>query len=549
MNKVFAVAAAAASLCVPVLADQASITLLNSDVAYCYKQDQPWTINKTNSTGGSSVLSGSTVNWTITATPLAAGPKQLCAVGIVTVANTGSANATIGNIIVNLQRSQTGANKWKAVAADVADAQQGDASTIDRAASAALASQTDYSQVAVIVGQVATFGENAVSGSLDFTDASNNTTFSITPEPQIAPGASITLFFRAVFNPDKLSTPLNPGELLRTEVLVSFGNSGSRGGSGSSAQNIDINGNGVIDADEANVRTVPTRITNPLPALQICNQTVTITDTFSATNTASVSNISGQDPGPGTQISALTGTTVFQLSGTVSGDGVVTNMANLYGADSAPITLLSGTYTFPGLCCTAVDLFDSSSVNVFTVSDRPATTAYCSYSRNEFLHNGAGNPLLVSNFSSVFVTATYGPNTRSGLLVGDASSLHAGWNNETTFEGWLNGGGAEGALTATTFNASSTSGGKLPKDVAALVLNVKMSGIANSIGNLVYHLPGDFFDGKTVSQILATAQSVVAGGALPAGYSYNGLDGLIDHLNQSWNKCKPNALVNQGKLY
>src|SRR5436305_1796626 len=110
MNKVFAVAAAAASLCVPVLADQASITLLNSDVAYCYKQDQPWTINKTNNTGGLSVPSGSTVNWTITATPLAAGPKQLCAVGIVTVTNTGSANATIGNIIVDLQRSSTGAN-------------------------------------------------------------------------------------------------------------------------------------------------------------------------------------------------------------------------------------------------------------------------------------------------------------------------------------------------------------------------------------------------------------------------------------------------------
>ena len=67
------------------------------------------------------------------------------------------------------------------------------------------------------------------------------------------------------------------GTQMRVEALVTFGKAGGRGGSGSTGTNIDINGNGVIDTDEANVRTVPSRIAlAALPATpDECNDSVT----------------------------------------------------------------------------------------------------------------------------------------------------------------------------------------------------------------------------------------------------------------------------------
>jgi len=543
-------------LCAPLLAQQASITLLNSDVAYCYKQDTPWTINKTNDQTDP-VLSNAIVNWTITATKGNPGPKQLCVNGVVTVSNTGTANATIGNVIVDIQRSQTGVNKWKVLSADVADSTNGDSATTDKMAASAMASQTDYSGVATVSASTATFTENAASGSLEFTDATSNTVWAISPQQTIAPGSSVTLLFKAVFNGNNIFPALNPGELLRTEVLVSFGNSGARGGSGASATNIDINGNTAIDPDELNVRTVPTRLTYPVPPLQICNDSVTITDTFTTNGTAGVSNVTGNDPGTGTLISA---STTFTVTGTVTGDGVVTNTAKLDGTDSTVTTLLSFN-TFP--CCVGLHLQDTSSVTVYTTSVPAKQPTYCSYSRNEYLHNGAGNGILLANFASTFMPANFtgkppcpssGACTLSGLTIGNPTgSAHATWSNEAKFETAINGGGSDGALSANDYNATSISGGKFPLNVAALTLNVTMNGVGTptspSIGNLYYNNPGDFFHGKTVSQILAAANATLATGVLPdPTYSFNKFDALIDQLNQAWNKCKSNALVNQGAL-
>src|SRR6185369_1669515 len=99
-----------------------------------------------------------------------------------------------------------------------------------------------------------------------------------------------------------------------------------------------------------------------------------------------------------------------------------------------------------------------------------------------------------------------------------------------------------------TLNATSIGGGNFVKNVAALVLNVTLAGITNPIGGLYYNSPGDTLHGKTVSQILAAANQAVAGGALPSGYTFNSFSALINQINQGWNKCKPNALVNQGAL-
>src|SRR5689334_23501233 len=80
---------------------QASITLQNATVVFCNTQENDWTLDKTNDQPNQPVADGTNVTWTITATKTA-GAKTICADGFVTVTNTGSGNATIGNIVVNL---------------------------------------------------------------------------------------------------------------------------------------------------------------------------------------------------------------------------------------------------------------------------------------------------------------------------------------------------------------------------------------------------------------------------------------------------------------
>ena len=564
--KLITLAAAGFGICAPAMAQQASITLVNSDVAYCYKQDASWNINKTNDAPGGSngsggtILSGGTVTWTIAATRGANGPQQLCAIGTVIVQNTGSAPATIGNIVVDVQRSvNSGSTKWKAVFADVADSTHGDIATTANVVSGGMASQTDYSQVAgaSLYPGATLFHENDYSGPLEFTDANANTVWAITPQQSIPVGASVTLLFKATFNTGAFAPALVPGENLRTEVMVTFGNSGARGGSGASATNIDANGSGSVDGDEKNVRTVPTRITKQLPALQICNDTVSITDTFSTTGTAAV-NAASDQIGTGVLTSA---SATYTVVGTVSNDGIVANTASLDGTDST-VDLLGGSllggFTVP--CCSALHLQSTSSVTVFTQAPPPAVPTHCSYSHTQYLHNGGGNSILESNYMASFA---------SGLTIGRGFTATWDKNQENlitpahgpayrVFESWLNGGGPSGKLTVNTTNATSTAGGNLAAEIAALTLNVNLIGVGvapysggfSGIGALVYHpsqLP-DSLAGLTVTQILATANQILGGGPLPSDYSYNGLSGLIAQLNQSWTGCHSNAIVNSGQL-
>jgi hypothetical protein len=540
MNRkaVIAIACALMVFSIGACAQQASITLKNSDVAYCYKQDANWTLTKTNDSGyPTPVTPGATVNWTITATRGANGPKQLCAIGYVSVQNTGSAPATIGNVVVNLQRN-TG--KWTVISADVADATNGDAATSDKIVAGSLQNQTTYpAGIVAVSGAAATFTENSISGSMSFTDADSNTVWAITPAQTIPVGQTVNLFFNAVFNVGSIS--LNAGEQLRTEVFVTFGNAGARGGSGSTASNIDVNGNGVIDADEANVRTVPTRVTRPLPALQICNDTVTITDTFSS-GTATVTLTT--DPiGSGT----TTGTSqTYTLTGTVGGSGELANTAALKGTGSTvtvtlgtdPVTLLPITRNLP--CCEAVDLTANS--NVLVGSELPPPTTHCSYTQGAYQGGGTPANILSANFSTAFPSGltigTYFPSN------GNSAPNGAQWTQLSPLQSWLGGGGPSGALTADTLNATSTSGGALAKQTAALTINATLgtSAFGNpNISGLTLFGTGTSLDGLTVSQILGLANAALATGIRPAGYSFGGLNDLITMLNESWDNCSQSS--------
>ena len=92
----------------------------------CHKNNTEWSLAKTADVA--SIPSGSgTVTWTVTATKGATSPNSLTFAGYLRIWNTGTANATVGNIVANLQR-KSGKN-WKTVSSDIANATLGDAAT------------------------------------------------------------------------------------------------------------------------------------------------------------------------------------------------------------------------------------------------------------------------------------------------------------------------------------------------------------------------------------------------------------------------------------
>jgi hypothetical protein len=560
-------------------AQQASITLRNCNATPAIVQNQQWGLDKT---GPASAESGDTVTWKIDVTDLGTTKPTLVINGFVTVTNTGSANATIGNIVANLQRRKVVGKKeyWVSAAADVADATNGDLATSANIVAAASAEKPDLNQTygagnyTVSLAQ-GTFSETAASGSLNFTDADNNTIWGLSPQKALAPGETVNLLYTAEFDNGLLQVGL--GESVRLEVIVSFGNSGVRGGSGASAKNIDISGNGSLDADENLVRSVPCRVTMGLPGdTTTCNQEVTLTDTndtdhISASGTVGYSNYS-TDIGGGTGTELFDGAVVpdnvaqmRSLSVDVDGGadgGTITNTADLTGSDASvfvqtgidPVTFEPIGYFVK--ICTALDLSDSWAVTVGAAGGDFTADDFCTADQSDvgwgFQGNspGSSGKLLTDNFSTLYPASNY-------FQVGSTYRLEA--DSAGKIQNFLPQTGTSGKLTSnytiTNSGSQTTAAGKLGGEVAALKLNVDFS--ANNLlthsagltfGDLYYCPSGsDDLKGKKISEILTTAAQVM-GGALaspPSGYTYATLDELLQNLNQSFKSGVTNG-VNAG---
>lgn len=562
-------------------APQASITLNNSDAKYCYTHNNTWTLTK--DVTGNSVENGvGTVTWTINATKDSSGAATFTVHGGLTVTNTGSAPATIGNIVVNLQKPNSPKKASNApyvsIAADVANATNGDAATTanivaagsqENAATNAAWLTNNYT----VAGAKGIFTETAGSGPLEFTDASDNTVFSLVPQPSIAPGASITLLYDATFSTSVLPPA---GTAMRVEALVTFGNAGGRGGSGSTATNIDVNGNGVIDTDEANVRTVPSRITlAALPnAPDECNDSVTVTDTgATVTGTVTTSNPMGFDAFP----AVISATTSWDVSVDVDSGaegGNVCNEAQLAGAacggtlnviigyEDPPFNTIPIYATFE--CAPAADADSSDCAQIgppsgCTFNDND----YCTYGHGAYAGPGAPGQLYNNNFLAVFTTGL-----NIGIADGGGPKHNAFWNATTTgranLKTAISGGGTPGALTADTVDATSISGGALSKATAALTLNIGFNGAGlngthTNLGSLTLcnlvegsHIGGftlsaaqaAALNGKTISQVLTDANNALGGNGLPVYVgSFGNLNEVINTLNESFLNCTVGAFA------
>jgi len=485
-------------------AQQASLTLDNSDLAFCYGNITPWSLTKSvDSVTGPK--GNNTVTWTVTATKGQTSGNELLVSGYMTVKNTGSAGATIGNVVVNLQQSKNVGTPakpkwvWASVSASVADATHGSAAT--RANIVAKASQEipSYSGGAYTVsGARGTFTENALAGPLQLLDIDANDIWAITPQKTIAPGQTVNLVFKAKFDASLMN--IAPGAQLRSEVIMSFGNAGLRGGSGATSTNIDIDGNGSADAAEAYVRSVPTRVTEDIPELEECHGQVTLGDTgLTTTGTVSYADVTADFPSePVSQTTSFTAVATG-VNGGASG-GTISNTATLK-ADGSEVSLLIGyeTFTDPitGLpaqkpvyytfaCCEPLSLSASASAEIDDPSGGFAPGDYCSFSQGGLGGRGAPYLLLASQFATLFP---------SGVEVGTPGT--GGYSMQFTsalaVQDYLPAGGTAGKLTVDLTDPGSSSSGVFGGQVLtpqAQHRSERWWSDTDRAGRLVLHQPG-----------------------------------------------------------
>jgi hypothetical protein len=493
---------------------KADVSLTNASASLSQTSDTSWTLTKT----GVVNTGSSTVTWTVTATQGATVAGHLVVNGFMTVTNSGGAGATIGNIVVNLQTKF--GSSWVTRSSDVADATQGDAATtahIDPHASSE---------------NLSTFTENAASGQLLFMDANTNTVFSLVPEVTIAPGATVNLLFSAAFDNNVLALPV--GKAVRAEVIVSFGNAGTKG---PVAPNVDINGNGVIDPDEAWVRSVPTRLGLTVPAATPANSTPTLTDTagdIATTGTVTFSNAVFN-------LGATTGTVTVHYDGGTTG-GTITNCAHLTGTGS---TVVVGGVTFTNVGAVNLQACNTQTIGATTCT--PGTTG-CGWHDGDVITwnqaswgdtptstNAAG--LLLDNYDAVYASS-------SGVFevgISGSSGFSMLFTSAVNLQAYLPSAGTIGPLVADLADPTSSSSGAFGGEVAALKINIDFSDAgltagtsAVKFGNLT--LCGfttlTALNGLTVRDFASEVNTLLGGGS--ATYSITDLDPITIDLNASF---------------
>lgn len=469
--------------------------------------DTQWTLAKT----GTVNTTAKTVTWTITATKGTTTSGLLVVHGTMRVKNTGSGGAPIGNIVVNLQ-TRSG-NTWVTKSSDVADATSDDAATTAKIVASASSENKSM------------FTENSASGHLQFMDANTNSAFALVPQVTIPPGTTRTLLFTATFDNNVLH--LTTGTHTRVEMIVSFGNA-SQGAS--SKPNIDINGNGMIDASEARVRSVPSRLGLDVPNQTPANQTVTLTDALAdITKTGTVTFSNAQF-----NLGATSGTVTVHYDGGTSG-GTLTNCAHLTGQTQLSIC---GGHTFPTVL--GINLTECNTQVIGPHACTPGAPG-CGWEMGDMVTYpqaswgdgaAAGGALLFANYDTVYPTGVVevGIPGLTGFSMRFFDALAA--------INYLPAVGLPNALTADLVDPTSSSSGDFGGNVLALQFNVDFSdddllgGGANlAFGDLKLcafpTLPA--LNGTTVRQFLATANTLLGGGS--ANNSINDLAPVLAALN------------------
>lgn len=535
---------------------QASLTLKACAGENCYTHDNKWTLLKN---GISSVANGDgtfKATWQIVVDKDATQAPTYSVHGGLSIQNTGSGNATIGNIVINLQKpnkpKKASNSPYVSIGADIADATLGGSASManivaaaseENAATNAAWSINNYT----VSGSVGKFIETSCSGLLEFKDANNNTIFSLSPQKVLAPNETVNLLYDARFNVACLPPA---GTVLRVEALVTFGNAGERGGSGATATNVDFNGSNTVSSDGNNVRTVPCRATLPaFPSAPIeANSTVTVTDNgLSATNTVTFNNVTGLENFPISISDDASWMITADVDGGANG-GLVCNSAQLDGfqiSDTLDFIIAYGPLGNPiyasYVCAEATHAEGSYCFEVASNGGRGrggsaefVNGEYCSFSQGGY--GGRGNPyqILSTNFAAVYP---------SYLEVGVAglSGYSMQFTSATKVQDYLPQGSTASALTSDLINPTSSSSGVFGGQVTTLKLNIDYNDLGllpyastPKYGDLYYCDGSSSLNGKKVREILDIAQSAIGQNIVPAGYSFGSLNQLVEKIAVSF---------------
>ena len=441
-----------------------------------HTSSQPWLLAKT----GSVNPTASTVTWSIAATQGPAGARRLVVGGNINVRNTGAVAAPVGNIVIRLQ-SKLGST-WTTRSTDIANTTFGDAATAAR----------------VVTGNtVTTMNVNSASGSF---------TVPIAGGLSIPANSTVPLAFTAAFNNDVLG--ISAGTTVRAEVFVTWGSAGP----GNTPTNVDINGNGTVDANEARVDGLSILLGDKVvPAVALTTTPVTLSDTVSditTTGTATFTN-------PVFTIGQTTGTVQVSYQGGIEG-GTIRNCAHLTG--------------------TGINI-ETCSTQIVPREPWQAGDVI-TYPQDAWgdIPNGTNTAsLLLTNYSTVYPSLQVevgipGAGGNSILLTGSSFVLSLLPTN-----------GAIRSLLSDETNLTSTTSGTFGGDVIALQLDVDFSDAGVTLGTLgipfgnlklchVPSLPG--LDNVTVRQFLGQVNTLLGGGT--ATYTINDLSPITYALTNAF---------------
>lgn len=486
---------------------RADVQLKQAAATLTHTSNTNWTLDKVGSLGTS------TVSWQATATQGATTSGLLIFNGIFRVENKGTGGATIGNIVVNLQKKV--GSSWVTISSDIADGTQDDNATT---ANIAAKSCSDHAS---------TITENSASGSLLFTDATTNSAFALVPQVTIPAKTTQKLRFSASFDNNILG--LAAGAQVRAEIIVSFGNAKA---GGASTANVDINGNGIIDGDEAWIRSVTGRIVTTVPAQQPSNSAVTLTDAvedITTTGTVTFSN-------PQITINGLQAFVVVDYNGGTQG-GTITNCAHLTGSGAKTMVLGD---EFNNLA--AVDLTACSTITVGPHTCAPGAPG-CGWEDGDMVtYNQESWGTLGTTAAILLVDrffAVYANGVEIGISgVGGNSAI---FNTPEAVIDYQPTSGSPGPLDNDLQDPTSTSAGAFGGHVLALQLDVDFSDANHLSGSATLKF-GDLrvcgltttptFNNRTVRQALADLNGAL--GDEVGTHDFDALSQLAFDLTQSF---------------
>jgi uncharacterized repeat protein (TIGR01451 family) len=176
----------------------------------------------------------------------------------------------------------------------------------------------------------------------------------------------------------------------------------------------------------------------------------------------------------------------------------------------------SGTFTMP-----------DNDVTCTLTNTRGAVGGFTTYTQGGWGAPANGNnpgALLKANFAAVYP---------SGVTIGGTRTLK--FTTSAAIEAFLPAGGKAAVLTASATNPTSSSAGVFAGQVLALRLSVDFSvkGLTKT-GLSSMRVASGLLAGQTVQQVLALANAVLGGGALPSGMTISQLNDIVDKINNNF---------------